>query len=407
MEHNNKKPSKKKKGKKFYLILLAVAVLASLLAWRFISQKEQIAQEQEEIPSIVKTIKVGKENLDSAEIEKTANLKSSRSALAVAEYAGRIKEVRAKTGDYVKAGQILAVFDQSGSANSAKLSYESAKESYEIAQDNLEKTEEVAEESLELADSSVDKAKVALKQAKKTGDEDQIEIAEENYEAAKDTEDKTEAQMEIQVNNAELQAKQSKLQLDQAEIQFNKSFIKAPVSGYVVSRSVEKNDYLNAGGSVAEISGFGYLKAKVYLNQKESARIQAGDEVGIEIGSEEKKGYVEAVSPVPSSGNQRYEAIIRTEIDAKKYANRNAIIKLEAGLVSDEGFFIPIDAVNIGQQRKIVFLERNGEAISSEVELGEVVGDKVEILSGIEGGDNLVIEGNRNLRDGELLKVEN
>ncbi|MFO7806973.1 MAG: efflux RND transporter periplasmic adaptor subunit [Candidatus Moraniibacteriota bacterium] len=406
-KESNDFQGKRRTNKKLFLILLAIIAIISFFVWRFITQEEVVEEDKEEIPTIVKTTEIGEGDLSSSIIEKTAMLKSSNSAMVLAEFSGRIKEVRFDAGDYVKEGQVLAVFDQSSAVNSAKISYESAKKSYELTKDNLEETKDVADESLELADSAVDKAEIALKQAKKTGDKDQIEIADENYESAKDSEDQTEAQIETQINNAKLQLEQAKTQLEQAEIQFNKSFIKAPTSGYLASREVDENDYLNTGSKVGEISGEGCLKAKIYLNEKEVKRVEVGDKVEIEVSGETKEGILEAVSSIATSGNQRYEAVIRTDLNIKEYANKNATVVLNVELDSGEGYFVPIDAVNIGQQKKSVFIKKGDKAISREVELGQMLGDKVEILSGLKEGDNLVIEGNRNLRDGKLLRVEN
>jgi multidrug efflux pump subunit AcrA (membrane-fusion protein) len=399
--------SRKKGKKKVFVIAFIVLAIISVFAWRILNREEAVEESGGDIPSKVEVMKIDGSNLKAAAIEKTATLKASNSALALAEYSGRIKKINFEAGDYVKKGQVLAFFDQSDSVNSAKLNYNSAKESYDIAEDNLEKTKEIAEESLELADSAVDKAEVALRQAKRTGDEDQIEIAEENYEAAKDSEDQAEARTETQINSAKLQLEQSKNQLKQAEIQYKKSFIEAPVSGYIVSKEIEENDYLNPGTKVAEISGKGSLKAKVFLNEKEAKRVKPGDEVKVDILGNSKEGKLEAVSSIANSVNQRYEALVRTDIDSMEYANKNATITFQAGLTSGDGFFAPIDAVNIGQQRNIVFLEKDGKAISSEVELGQTLGDRVEIVSGLKEGDNLVVEGNRELRDGEAVEIEN
>jgi membrane fusion protein (multidrug efflux system) len=309
-------------------------------------------------------------------------------------------------GDYVEKGQILAVFDQSDSAVPAKVNYESAKKSYEISKENLEETEEIAEKSVDLADRAADDAEKALKQAKKSGDKESIESAESAYESAKDQEDQAEARAETQINSAKLQLEQAKAQLKQAENQYNKTFIKAPVSGEIFSKNIESGDYLNAGSTIAEISGKGFLKATVYLNKKEADGVEVGDKVTLEISEEIIEGEIESLSSIVNPNNQRYEAVVKTKETSCEMANKNATVSFSINLDSESGYFVPIDAVNIGRNKNTVFVKEGEEALARSVELGAALGDKIEVLEGLNEGDELVVEGNRNLREGELLKLE-
>ncbi|MFW5885264.1 MAG: efflux RND transporter periplasmic adaptor subunit [Patescibacteria group bacterium] len=398
----------KKKKRKWFLLVLVV-VSAVVLAAILFSQKAEDESEEEEAenPSLVKTMKVSSESAESATIKKTAVVKSSNSAVAMAEFSGRISEVRFNTGDYVKKGQVLAVFDQSDSAVPAKASYDSAEESYEINKDNLEETEESTEKSVDLAEKAKDETKKALEKAEKTGDKESIESAKKAYESAKEQEAQAEAQAETQINSAKLQLEQARSQLKQAENQYNKTFIKAPVSGEVYSKNIEEGDYLNTGNSVAEISGEGFLKATIYLNKKEAGGVDVGDEAAMEISGKTIKGEIESLSSVANPGNQRYEAVVKTSEASCELANENAVISLFVDLDSGNGYFIPIDAVNIGRNSNTVFVKEDEKASAREVELGIALGDNVEVLKGLEEGDELVVEGNRNLREGELLKIEN
>jgi len=52
------------------------------------------------------------------------------------------------------------------------------------------------------------------------------------------------------------------------------------------------------------------------------------------------------------------------------------------------------------------FGTENGLAKLLKVEIGKTVGDQVEIIEGLEIGDRLIVENNRNLREGEKIEIK-
>ena len=68
-----------------------------------------------------------------------------------------------------------------------------------------------------------------------------------------------------------------------------------------------------------------------------------------------------------------------------------------------------ISAVNEqrGSDTKYVFTAVGGKAVRVEVVTGRRYGDKIEILSGLEGGERVVVEGAISLRMGASIKEAN
>jgi HlyD family secretion protein len=294
---------KKKKRRKQNIISIIILVVGIILAFAIFGpknskQSEDVETKKEEISVSVGVIVLDETNQDSAELNKTGVLRSTESADAVAEYSGRVKDVDFNVGDYVKRDQILAIFDQSNLNNSAKVSYESAQSSYALAQNNLASTKKIADESVKLAKGGVDIAEIQYDQAKDEDDKDAEKIAKEKLSIAEDEEDRAKESAKNQINGAEIQLEQSDLQLQQAKLQYDKSFIKAPISGMIISKKINNEDYLNAGQLVAQISGKGNLESKLYLNADEVKRISVGDKVKIEIEGNDYDGRVESFSPI-------------------------------------------------------------------------------------------------------------
>jgi membrane fusion protein, multidrug efflux system len=70
-------------------------------------------------------------------------------------------------------------------------------------------------------------------------------------------------------------------------------------------------------------------------------------------------------------------------------------------------FFVPLKAVTITQTENFVFLNKENIAIKTSVEIGETLGDKVEIMVGLSNDDELIIEGNRGLEGDEKVQISN
>jgi RND family efflux transporter MFP subunit len=59
----------------------------------------------------------------------------------------------------------------------------------------------------------------------------------------------------------------------------------------------------------------------------------------------------------------------------------------------------------VGADDRYVFVEKDGKAIYTKVELGVRINDKYEIVSGLKEGDRVIVEGNVGLIDGTEVEV--
>lgn len=408
--------SRKKHIKKQNIISAAIIILGTVLSliffgpWKFDQQKDAATQ-QEPLAKIanVSVIELGKDEEKVARLEKTAVLEPEvNSADVVAEYGGRIQSVNFEIGEYVRENQILAFFDQGSDQNAPKVTYDAAQKSLDLAKDNLEKTEEMTEKSKDLAESAVKIAEIQLKQAKESDDERAEDLAEENLEIAEDQEEQANQSTQLQINSAKLQVQQAQGGLDQARIAYEKTLIKAPISGMIVSKKINQGAYLNPGQSVAQIVKEGKLQAKIYLSPDEISRVKKDDKVKITVGGNEFTGEIFSFSSIASGDNGRFEVLIKTSENLSKEANKNAVVILElrSNEVSGSGFFAPLGAVNIGQQKNTVFIVQQDKAVLRDVETAAIIGTKIEITSGLSEGDLLVVENGKNLQEGQEVKIQ-
>jgi RND family efflux transporter MFP subunit len=398
-----------KHRKKQNIIAGMILILGTFFAYTFFGAKNEDnkIEKAQEVASLVKVMTISDDSSKVARLEKTVSLSASGvEATAISEFSGRIKIVSFEVGDRVIEGQTLAVFDQSTQKNSPKVSLESAEKNYQLTKDNLEETKELVEKSIDLAERAVKLAELTKDQAS-TGEKK--DLAEQSLKIAKDQKKQAEVSAEIQTNGAKIQLEQSAQGLQQAKIGYEKTIIKAPISGVVSSKKISQEDFLSPGQVVAEIVGAGKVEALLYLNQEEISRIKENDSVEIVIDGESYDGKIDSYSKIANESNGRFEVKIVSADNISGNANQTAQVLLNIYLKSEKqnSFFVPLDAVNIGQTKKEVFVIVDGKAKAKNVKLGKIIGTQIEILSGLEDGDVLVIENSRNLQDGQVVKISN
>jgi membrane fusion protein (multidrug efflux system) len=67
---------------------------------------------------------------------------------------------------------------------------------------------------------------------------------------------------------------------------------------------------------------------------------------------------------------------------------------------------VPLEAVTEREGGKIVFLALNGNAKAQPVTLGISDGVYVEVISGVNTGENVIVEGNLGLEDGDRIVLK-
>jgi len=131
------------------------------------------------------------------------------------------------------------------------------------------------------------------------------------------------------------------------------------------------------------------LKAKIFLNNFEVSKVVESGPVSIEIYGRDYPGKIASLSLVANSNNNRYEVQIESSEEIIAGANQLAKIEIKLKLNSEKenSFFMPLSAVNIGQQKNTVFVNDNNQAKLLKIEIGRTVGDQIEVLEGLKKGD--------------------
>jgi multidrug efflux pump subunit AcrA (membrane-fusion protein) len=263
------------------------------------------------------------------------------------------------------------------------------------------------------ATSTLKSAQAALESAQQNsnGTSQTVLSAEANYEATlsqlsaneksvRQSVESARAALESAQKSAELTRTSARASLDavagtlsQAQISQSKLTIRAPFLGKVTAIEVESGDQVTAGGALIRLEDSSQLKIVAQLSATEVRKISVGDEVKIAKSSSDK---ISSISPSADPITKKYAVEIYHQ---NPYLQPGEFVKLRFQIgdanSADSRIFLPINAINILGYGSFVWKIQDDKALKQEVQLGEIEGEFVEIVGGLNLDEEVVVEGGR------------
>jgi RND family efflux transporter MFP subunit len=253
-----------------------------------------------------------------------------------------------------------------------------------------------------LANVSTEQLQVRRDQAKAD-----LALASSNFERDRSLHAKhlvTDAQLEQTSTRREL----ADYALRLAELELKKSRVTSPLNGTVKTRGVERGEYVNKGQLIAEILDVARLKALFNVPEREVRFLQVGHAVDVTfeaLPGERDPGVVRLVG---------LEADVKTRTFPVEVAIDNARGRLRPGMLARvqvalehhaNQLLVPRYAVLERELGRVVYVVQDGTARERKIETGASSEGQVQVLKGLEPGDQLVVVGQQKLTPGEPVLV--
>ena len=380
----------------------------------------------------------------------------------------QVKEVRVKQGDLVKQGQVMAVLDDSvlqEQIRQAKADVES--QQAEVASRNADlasqqaalesaKANVVANEAIvkqRLADVAQAKARLAdvernfQRNQKLAGEgaistreldtsttdlataREAVRLAEANVQTARANVSSAKASIsssraailsaQAKVKSAEANVRSSQARVQQLKTQLGQTIVRAPVSGIVAERLARVGDVTGTppqtqvattvGGTqkLFSIISDGALELQAEIPDTQLARVKVGNSAKVTTGASnvELQGKVRSIEPLV---NNKRAAIIKIDLPPTNELKPGMFARAEINTNSTLGLAVPKKALLYQPDgNAIVFTLSDGEKVRAQkIEVGESMDDgNVEVKSGLQAGDRVVVSGAGYLNDGDKVRV--
>lgn len=242
----------------------------------------------------------------------------------------------------------------------------------------------------------------------------QVERARANYELAKQKYDrlhtlyKTKVSSVEEYNDAEATLRVAKAALDEAQTNLAYGTLKSPVAGRVDRRMVDPGEHIAMGQTVLRLVNIETVKVMVNVPEKDALYFEEGQKAVLRLASGGEERQFEGVIAFKA-----WTADAATRTFPLKIVAENPEHALRPGMIvrvdlvrrrAENAIAVPFFTIVDRENGKAVFVEENNVARERPIQYGAMESGMVEIVSGLEIGDKLIVVGQRDLVDGEPVE---
>ena len=384
-------------------IRISLPLFATILATAALAAgcgKKQTAAAEQAASALAVRAQAAAERTFERRLTVQGTLEAKNYANVASRIDGNLEEVWVDEGDAVVAGK-TALF-QVDAAN--------RQNSLAIAEQNLA----VAEASLAVAKASAQKTEAEAHKA--TLDFDRYErlhqdgrVSDNEFEGAQVQYESAKAAIAVanaQVDLAGRQVKQAEASRAIAQKNLEDAKVVAPISGFVSSRTAEPGEQMSVGRVILRIDDLAEIEAAAYLPAQYYPEVVPGQtEFRLGIGGHDAGTHtVTYRSPTINTVLRTFEIKGLME-NAGGTAVPGSMADLTIVFETRPGLGIPSASILTRGGKSVVFVAKEGKAVSREIQTGLQNDAWTEILSGLEAGENVISEGQTQLRDGSPVDI--
>ncbi len=212
------------------------------------------------------------------------------------------------------------------------------------------------------------------------------------------------------IQNAEIQITSSKYDYENALLSLAKKEIKAPFDGVIIALPhYTENVKLESGQSIVSIMDYSKMYMEINLPESALQTVKTGQPAYIThytLDRDTLHGVVSQLSPAISTETRTFQGVITID-------NRNLKLRpgmfVKADIVVDQAngtIVIPKEVVLSNRNRRYVYVVEKNIAKVRNLRVGLEDNDNIEVLEGLQVGDNLIIRGYETLREDSKVKVQ-
>lgn len=360
-------------------------------------------------PRPVKTVKVTELPIGQT-VTVNGNLLAYDQTTVSVKVPGRLQSINVDIGTVVRKGQPIAQLEQSD----YKLRVQQSEASLSQARARLGLNPDGTDDRVSAEQTgTVRQAKAVLEEAKAKRDRAErlvregitpraeLETVESEYKVAQSR--YQDALEEIRNRQGLLAQRRSELSL--AKQQLADTVVYAPMSGVVQEKQASPGEYLAAGAPVGIIVQIDPLRLRVEVPERESHNVRNGQSVRVTVEGDPESylGYIKRLSPTISQQNR----VLAVEADVRNSGRLKPGAFVRAEIITDQtstAATVPAGAiVTFAGIEKVIIVE-GGKAVEKPVTTGRRGPDWVEIKSGVNVGQSVIVNPG-NLQSGMAVTV--
>ena len=333
-------------------------------------------------------------------LDATGYVVARRMATVSAKITGKVREVLIEEGQRVEAGQVMATLDPI----------------------DADAQRDLAAAQLGAARSQIGSVQAQLKEAEANaarlgGLVQQQLVSKAQYDQAIAQRDALRAQLATAQRNAQVAGSGLRI----AAQGVDNTVVRAPFAGVVIAKAAQPGEIvspLSAGGGftrtgIGTIVDMDSLEVEVEVGEAFIGRVQPKMPVEATLNADpDWKIPAEVIAIIPAADRGKATVKVRVALkqkDARIVPDMGVRVAfLEAAKPAaavKPGVLAPAASITERDGNDVAFVVVDGKALQRTVKLGRSLGDDREVLDGLAGGDNVVLDPPADLADGARVQV--
>ena len=190
------------------------------------------------------------------------------------------------------------------------------------------------------------------------------------------------------------------------DAQIAKTVVRAPFSGVVGLRQVSNGAYVTPADIIATLQKVDRVKVDFTIPENYAGAIKRGSTVVVEIPATQPiktRATIVAVEPQVSTTTRN--VMVRASLDGGTNLNPGTFVKVYVETGTSAGILVPANAIIPEARAKRLVIVKDGKAVFKDIQTGVRQAGAVQVLSGINVGDSIVVSGVLFAKPNATLKV--
>lgn len=391
---NRDNPEPEKSSKKIVLFSGGIVVLATILIWIFWSSEPVINVDS----GIAIMTSAGEEN---ALLVASGYVVAQRKASVASKGTGRLEYLAVIEGDKVIRDQIIGRLERSD---------------VEAVLGQARANLNVAKAGLETAEADLEEAELMIKRQQTLLKQNLISPAE--FETSNSRFKRSVAM----VQSAKASVLAAEAGVRSAEVSVENTNVRAPFDGVVLTKNANVGEVISpfaaasgSRGALVTIADMNSLEVEAEVSESNIQKVKENQPCEIILEAYPNQRYPGFVNKIVPTAD-RAKATVLTKVrfkekDARVLPEMRAKVNfLSAEMtkqqVSEPKLTVPLSAVTTRNNQKVVFIINDSAAEETAVSLGEVMGTRIQVLSGITPGQKLILKPTEDIRTGVQVSTK-
>jgi membrane fusion protein (multidrug efflux system) len=419
------------------IVVLGLGILITIPVGYRIKKQQAAAVPRRQLEIVVGVTKPVRKDLD-VKLAYTADVLPNKQVAIFPKVSGYIVRLGAELGDFVRAGQLLveieaqelnAAVEQAraavGTAEAnlrvAESNLESARASYATQEANVVRARAVADNDARNADRLEDLHKRGLIAAmERDNSRTNAEASRAALVAAEAQRSAARSQIETQKSQVALARttiERERASLKIAQTNLDNTRVTAPFPGYISARNLHPGAAVSSQAAGTSNSSVGILvlqdlaivKVQLEIQERDISRVRVGSVARVLVDAYPTKSFEARATRIVHALDPRSRTLgVEMEIPNPElllkpgmYARVELVIDRHPGAL-----LVPSEAVSADGDASFVFVVDKGVVGRRPIATGVGEGTLVEVVRGIGGEEQVIIEGKELVREGQRVRAE-